>query len=169
VIAVLMGIYAIYSGQYLLLFIAFLVFSGAQREEIVSEAQHLAAGVPVRAAMSRSFQTVEHGSTIGEAAQAMENSSQQEFPVLHGDRVIGVVSRAAVANALKAEGPNAYIAGITSREFVAVTPEMDLAGALAEMQRTGSSALVIDEGRLAGLLTIANIGKFFALRSAQTR
>ena len=59
-----LAIFAIVSGQYLILFIAFFVYLGAAQETIASAGRTLTRGVPVRSAMVTDFRTLAHGQTI---------------------------------------------------------------------------------------------------------
>jgi Zn-dependent protease/CBS domain-containing protein len=169
VVAVLMAIFGLFSGHILLLFIAFLVFVGAQQERLAVESKTFATGVPVSAAMVRDYRTLSHGSTIGEAAQLLLDTTQQEFPVLHGRNVVGLLHRPQLIEAMRKDGPDGFVAAAMNRDFVRVPPDMDLAEALPSMQQAKTCALVMEGDELRGLLTLENIGEFFALRAAQSR
>ncbi len=167
-VAVLMAVYAIFSGHFLLLFIALMVFTGAQQERVFVESKALSTGVPVHAAMVREFHTLNHGDTIKDAAKLLIDTTQQDFPVVHGTQVVGLLGRNALIQAMNASGPDSYVASAMNRDFVTVEPSMDLSDALPLMQRAGNCALVMDQTKLQGLLTLENIAEFFALRSAQS-
>lgn len=166
-VAVLMAVFGLFNGHILLLFIAFLVFVGAQQERMAVESKTLATGVPVSAAMVREYRTLSHGSTIGEAAQMLLDTTQQEFPVLHGTNVVGLLYRPQLIEAMRKDGPDGFVASAMSRDFVRLSPHMDLAEALPSMQQAKSCALVMDGDELKGMLTLENIGEFFALRAAR--
>jgi Zn-dependent protease len=166
-VAVMMAIFGLFSGHILLLFIAFLVFVGAQQERAAVESKTLATGVPVSAAMVRDYRTLAHGSTIGEAAQLLLDTTQQEFPVLLEQRVVGLLHRPQLIEAMRKDGPGAFVSSAMSREFVQLPPDMDLAEALPSMQKAKTCALVMDGGELKGMLTLENLGEFFALRGAR--
>jgi Zn-dependent protease/CBS domain-containing protein len=165
VIAVAMGLYAIYSGHYILLFIAFMVFSGAQREQMIGDARHATAGVPVSAAMLQDFQTVDHAATLRDAAGAMPQAThQQDLPVMHGEQVIGLLRRAALARALHAD-PEGYVAGVMDRQLPVVAPDLDLAASLPLLEQAGGTLLVSDGSRLLGLLSMENVRDYFSWRT----
>ena len=69
-------------------------------------------GIPVRAAINREFHKLGHGDTIRNAAHLLLSTSQQDFPVMHGDQVVGLLGRNLLLKSLAAEGPDAYVAGI---------------------------------------------------------
>ncbi len=162
-LAVLMGLFGLISMHFLLVFIAFFVYLGAAQEGQAALGRSLMEGLPVRAAMVTRYLTLAHGQTIGEAARLMLESTQQDFPVLHGDRVIGLLDRHRLLRAMASEGASAYIAGVMNREFPRLDPEMDLSAALPALA-AGPCALVMEGDRLLGLLTRENLSEFLVLR-----
>jgi Zn-dependent protease/CBS domain-containing protein len=163
-LAISMALYGLLATQFMLVFIAFFVYLGAAQESAAALGRTLTHGVPVRAAMISDFRTLEHGSTIREAANLLLATSQQDFPVMHGDQVLGLLGRNGLLKALAHEGPDAYVAGVMDREFLTFEPDQDLAHALPLMAPAGTCGLVMDNGRLLGLLTTENLSEFLILR-----
>ena len=164
-LAISMALYALLSGQYLLVFAAFFVYLGAAQEAAAALGRSLTAGIPVRAAMVTEFHTLTHDSTIRDALNLTLATSQHDFPVMHGPQVVGLLSRHGLLRALAAEGADAYIAGVVEREFVALASDADLADALPTMARAASCAFVMSQDdRLIGLLTAQNLSEFLMLR-----
>jgi Zn-dependent protease/CBS domain-containing protein len=163
-LAVAMGLFGLLSGNFLLMFVALFVYLGAQQEGAAARGRSLTSGFPVRAAMITDFRTLSHGNTIREAGDLLLSTSQQDFPVMHGDEVVGLLTRSALMRAMLREGPDAYVAGVMERNFPRVPPDMELAAALPILSAAGSSALVMDGDRLLGLLTAQNLYEFMLLR-----
>ncbi|MBL8291706.1 MAG: site-2 protease family protein [Bryobacterales bacterium] len=163
-LAVMMAIYGIIAGQIFLLLIALLVFLAATQEGAVSEGRALTAGMPVRAAMVTAFHTLPHGSTLREAAQLLIATTQQDFPVVHGDQVVGLLDRTAFVRGMAGEGPEAYVSAVMDRDYVRLDPDRDLAESLPAMAEAGPCALVMDGEHLLGLLTRENIAEFLMIR-----
>lgn len=163
-LAVAMGLFGLLSSNFLLVFVALFVYLGAAQESAAARGHSLTSGFPVRAAMITDFRTLSHGNTIREAGDLLLATSQQDFPVMHGDEVIGLLSRSALLRAMLRDGPDAYVAGAMDRNFVRLPPEMDLATALPQLSAAGAVALVMDGDRLAGLLTAENLYEFILLR-----
>jgi predicted transcriptional regulator len=115
--------------------------------------------------MVTEYHTLPHGSTIRDAANLMLSTSQQDFPVMLGEQVIGLLGRTALLRGMATEGPEAYIAGFMEREFNNLPPDQDLAEVLPMMAHAGACALVMQDGRLLGLLTSENLSQFLLLRS----
>ena len=105
-----------------------------------------------------------HGDTVREAANLLLSTAQQDFPVMHGDQVIGLLDRNGLLRALASEGPDAYVAGVMDRQYLALEPTADLAETLPLMARSGRSALVMEGPRIVGLLTTDNLSEFLLLR-----
>jgi Zn-dependent protease/predicted transcriptional regulator len=152
------------SGQYLLMFVAIFVYLGAEQENASVMGRALTQGVPVRAAMITEFHTLSHGSTIRDAANLLLSTSQQDFPVVLGEQVIGLLGRNALLQGMASQGPEAYVAGVMDRNFTSIGPDMDLAEAMPLVITTGSCALVMEDDRLLGLLTRENLTEFLLLR-----
>ena len=163
-LAISMGLYG-FIYMPLLAFVAFFIYMGAANEGAASRGRSLTQGIPVRAAMVTEYHTLSHGSTIRDAANLLLTTSQQDFPVVHGDQVVGLLGRNALLRGMASEGPDSYIAGFMQREFTSLSPDKDLAEVLPMMPQTGACALVIEDGRLLGLLTSENLSRFLLLRS----
>jgi Zn-dependent protease len=163
-LAITMGLFGLLSAQYLLVFIAFFVYLGAAQEGAAVVGRTLTQGVPVRSAMITDFRTLPHGSTLRDAGNLLLATSQQDFPVVHGDQVIGLLHRRSLLRGLAAEGPDAYVSSVMDREFPVLPPDMDLADALPVLAQARSCALVMDGGELLGLLTTENLSEYLMLR-----
>jgi predicted transcriptional regulator len=162
--AVAIGLYGLLNQQFMLVFIAFFVYLGASQETAAIMGRTLTEGVPVRSAMVTDFRTLDHGNTIREAANLLLATSQQDFPVVLGQQVIGLLGRTALLRGMAVDGPDGYIAGIMDREFPRLNPEMSLTEALPVIAEK-PCALVMDQAdRLLGLLTRENVSEFLMLR-----
>ncbi|PYT26078.1 MAG: site-2 protease family protein [Acidobacteria bacterium] len=159
-----MGLFGLLSANFLLVFVALFVYLGASQEGEAARGRSLTSGFPVRAAMVTDFRTLSHSNSIREAGDVLLSTSQQDFPVVNGEEVIGLLTRSALIRAMMREGPESYVAGAMDRNFVRVPPDMELAKALPQVSRAGSCALVMDGERLQGLLTAENLYEFILLR-----
>lgn len=161
-LAVLMGLFGLLSANFMLVFVAMFVYLGAAQEGAVARGRSLTMGFPVRAAMITDFRTLQHGDTIRDAGNLLLATSQQDFPVMHGNEVIGLLKRNALMRAMLTDGPEAYVSSAMEREFATLSPEADLSEALPSLN--GGCALVMDKGSLSGLVTAENISEFLLLR-----
>jgi Zn-dependent protease/predicted transcriptional regulator len=163
-IALLLGGYGIVESNFFLVLIAVFIYIGAAQESASALGRELTQGVPVKAAMMTDYRTLSHGNSIRDAADLLLATAQQDFPVVLGDQVIGLLGRNALMRGLAREGPDSYVAGLMDRTFTAVSPDMDLAEALPLLGHSGACALVMQEERLLGLLTRENLSEFLMLR-----
>jgi len=163
-LAVAMGLFGLLSSNFLLVFVALFVYLGASQEGAAARGRSLTSGYPVRAAMITDFRTLSHGNTVREAGDLLLATSQQDFPVLHGTEVIGLLTRSALMRAMLQDGPESYVAAAMDRNFVRLPPDMELAAAMPQISAAGSCALVMDGETLLGLLTAENLYEFMLLR-----
>ncbi len=166
-LAISMGFYGLVFSELLLVFFAFFVWLGATQETAASLGRTLTHGIPVRAAMITEFHRLGHGDTVRDAANLLLSTAQQDFPILHGDQVIGVLDRKGLLRALAQDGPEAYVAGAMERDFIALEPDADMAEILPLIARAGRCALVMDGARLVGMMTTENLSEFLLLRAVR--
>jgi len=163
-LAISMGLYGLLYSYFLLVFVAFFVYLGAAQESAAAMGRSLTTGIPVSAAMLTEYHTLTHGNTIRDAANLLLATSQQDFPIVHSDQVIGLLGRNALLRAMATDGPDAYVAGYMDREYTTLSPDMNLAEVLPLMSHSGTCALVMDGQILKGLLTTENLSQFLLLR-----
>jgi Zn-dependent protease/predicted transcriptional regulator len=171
--AILLGIFGIMLPSWGLVFIAVMVYFGAGQEASAYRAKTLVTGHRVREAMMRDFRTLTVGQTLREAAQALLDGSQQDFPVVHGSEVVGMLSRSALLQGIAQEGPDTYVAGTMAREFATVGPDEDLESVMMYIQQTGPILVLADESysvaSLLGILTQENLLEFLMLTQLERR
>ncbi len=163
-LAFTMGMYGLLAMHLPLVFVAFFVYLGAAQEGAASMGRTLTQGVPVRAAMVTAYHTLSHGSTVRDAANLLLATAQQDFPIVHGEQVIGLLGRGALLRAMAREGPNAYVAAAMDRDFPKLSPDMDLAEVLPLMAPAGACALIMQGEQLLGLITSENLSQYLLLR-----
>ncbi len=166
-IAIVAGIWAVFSGQWILMFIALFIYLGAGQEAFAYKQAALGEGVAVRSAMMTDVRTLTTGNTLKEAADALLDTSQQDFPVVLGDQVQGLLTRDGLLRGLAEAGPSGYVAGSMFRQFATAQPDDSLAETLPTLQASGGPLLVLDpdsEGRLLGMITAENVQEYFAVK-----
>jgi Zn-dependent protease/predicted transcriptional regulator len=89
------------------------------------------------------------------------------FPVVEDGRLLGCVSTEDVRDLERDEWPDRTVRDMVQScgESNAIAPDADAMDALARMSRTGTSRmLVVDDGRLAGILTLKDLMEFLSLK-----
>jgi CBS domain-containing protein len=109
--------------------------------------------------MTREVVTLQPDQTIDHLDEAMRLLRFRHFPVVDGDRVVGVVSQRDIYRSTLA-GP-ATVGALMSREVVTVPPEMPLheAGKILLERKLGCLLVVDGARKLLGILTEADFTK----------
>ncbi len=168
-LAILFGLLGLIGGNFILVFIAFFVFVGASQEILVQRSIALMRGQPVSAAMITRFEVLSHDDSLGQAADLLLSSHQQDFPVVSGSEVMGVLTRVELVRGLTQRGPRANVADSARTDFVRLSPQEGLRDAVERMQSSSTRVgLVFADDRLVGMLTSENVGEFFRLQAVET-
>src|SRR5436190_21445778 len=93
-----------------------------------------------------------------------------DFPVVDGNRVVGMLVRDDLFKALQAQSDTALVADVMRRNCPVVSQNEMLEAVFRRMQEQGCSSLPVVYGeRLVGLVTLENIGEMMILRQARER
>ena len=165
-IALIFGFIGLFANPFLL-FIALFVWIGAAQEANLAQVKHSIGGIPVARAMQTEYQTLAPGDTLASAIGAVLAGSQHDFPVVEGEKVVGVLTRDALIRALSKEGQNAPVSTAMRRDLPEVDSHEMIEQALTRLEEAGAKILpVVHGGRLVGLITAENITEFLMIRSA---
>lgn len=164
--ALVFGLFGLF-GNPLLLFIALFVWIGAGQEASMVRMKTALGGIPIRRAMLGDFRTLAPSDRLDRAVELTLTGSQKDFPVLEGDRVVGILQQGDLLGGLARQGSSALVGEIMQREFQTVELSEMLESVLARLQECACHTVPITEhGRLVGLATMENIGEFLAIQSA---
>jgi predicted transcriptional regulator len=164
--AFVFGFFGLFGNPFLL-FIAFFVWIGAAQEANMVQAKSALADVTVESAMQTNFQVLSSADTLSRAIELILSGPQQDFPVVWGDEVIGVLTRAQLMVALAKQGEDARVAEVMTREFCqAITTDMLEPQLMKLSQGDCRTMPVLRNGRLVGLLTMENVGEYVMIQSA---
>jgi len=140
-----------------LMLIGLFLFVAAQLEERSVVFQSALDGVHLSDIMLTDFATLSPADTLEDALSKAVHSLQEDFPVVRGTDLVGVISRRGILRALRAEG-NAYVQSAMERAFEIAAPQESLANAFRRLTARGLSLItVVDEGRLVGIVTLQNV------------
>lgn len=147
----------------------FCVLMGSQMEEQGHVLQSVVDTVMMRDIMLTDFSTLSASDTYEDAMMKSVHALQEDFPVVRGNSVVGVVSRAGILDALRSEG-NGYVQGIMHKGFHAAQPEDTLGKVFRSMTvgRTLELVPVVEGSRVVGIVTLQNLKQSMGL-FAETR
>ncbi|AXA37163.1 SREBP protease/CBS domain [Candidatus Sumerlaea chitinivorans] len=165
--AMLFGFLGIMGGNPILVFIAFFVWIAASQEASMAQIKGALGGIPVWRAMITDFRTVTPDETLADVAELIIAGSQPDFPVVEGNSIVGVLTRADLLQALATLGKDARVRDVMRREFMTLDPGEMLELAFARLNECACHTVpVVRNGRLIGLITPENIGEFLMIQSA---
>jgi Zn-dependent protease/CBS domain-containing protein len=164
--AVLFGFAGLF-GNPMLLLIALFVWVGAAQEATATEMKSSLSGATVREAMLTDFKTLAPGDSLREGTRLLLAGSQQDFPVVDREALVGILTHRDLFVALRERGEHTVVSDVMRCEFATLTATAPLETALVpENVEKGLAMPVLDGGRLIGLVTAENVGEFFMIRSA---
>jgi Zn-dependent protease len=150
-----------------LVFIAFFVWIGAAQEAAAVETKFALSGTRVRDAMLTRFRALSDSDTLASAVGMILDGSQQDFPVVSGGAVVGLLPRKDLLIALASHGKDFPVGDAMQREFLVADADEPLEVVFARMQGSSAQTLpVLHRGALAGLLTVENIGEYLLIQNA---
>jgi len=163
---VLYFIGARYEQLRLLIVIAVFIYIGADQEEEDVEFRTEIADAPARDAMLTRFDSLSPDMTIADSLDVLRHSSQDFFPVLRDDKLEGMVSKNGVLNALKDMPREAVIGEIMQTDLITAAPDEPMGGVFRKMELHDKDVIpVVEGGRVAGLASFDQIGRYYALAS----
>ena len=164
--AVIFGVVGLFVNP-LLVLIAVFVWFGASQEAAATLMKLSFAGIPVRKVMLTDFQSLREDDTLSRAVDLILAGSQHDFPVLDGNRVTGLLTRADLIAALSKRGPECHVSDAMRRDYRTIDASDPMEGVLMRIAESREYVIPVTEaGELVGLLTSDNLAEFFMLRTA---
>ena len=165
-IAFIFGFLGLFFDPFLL-FIALFVWMGASGEAGMVQMRTSLGGIPVARVMLTNFRSLQPDDQLAEAVEHILSGWQQDFPVVFGTRVLGVLTREDLLRAIARGGVDIPVRDAMRRDFEAVDSHDMLEQAVQVLRRCGCRSLPVEHnGELVGMLTLENVGEFMMIRSA---
>ena len=165
-LALVFGLIGLFRDPFLL-FIAFFVWIGAAHEAQSVQLKGVLSGIPIRNAMQTQFTTMTTNQTLGDAIKVILDGSQHDFPVMWGDRVMGILTRANLLTGLAQYGPDQLVTTVMQREFETAQPNEMLETVLNRLALSPARIMpVLQDGTLVGLVTTENLGEYLMIQNA---
>ena len=153
-----------------LILAGFFIMIGAQIEDQGVFFQSVVDTVRMREVMLTDFATLSPSDTLADALARCVHSLQEDFPVVRGPQLVGIVSRQRIVDALRHDG-NGYVQSVMSRAFQVAGPEDTLGAAIRRLSAGQGLSLipVAEGGRVVGIVSIQNLMSSMALLAEQRR
>lgn len=148
----------------------FFVMIGAQVEDQGVFFQAVVDTVCMREVMLTDFSTLSPSDTLADALARCVHSLQEDFPVVRGPQLVGIVSRQRIVDALRNDG-NGYVQSVMSKAFQVAQPEDTLGKTIRRI--TGGRGLslipVTESGRVVGIVSVQNLMSSMSLLAEKRR
>jgi stage IV sporulation protein FB len=163
--ALLFGLVGFITGDFFLLLIAAFVWIGAAAEGEQGVARTVLRRVKVGNAMTRRPHVLSSSDSVTRAVHLTMSTSQADFPVVDGyGRLVGLLTANDLLAAVR-DRPTATVESLMRRDVPKLSGDESLADAQQRLIESNLPALPVvdDQGRLAGLLTLADVGEAYRL------
>jgi predicted transcriptional regulator len=149
---ILVSLWLVILGAFMLL--------GAQLSSAQTVSTADAETILVRDVMLTEYTLLSSSDTLQGAIDRSIHSSQDVFPVVRGDRLVGSIARQTIAERLLSEG-NSYLQGIMTRSLQLASPTDKLLEALQRAAALGASEFipVVEDGSMIGILTPQSLSR----------
>lgn len=161
-IAMVLMVGGLFSNTWLTM-IGLIIFAGAQLEERAVVFQSVLDNVRLEEVMLTDFATLSPADTLVDALDKAVHSLQDDFPVVRGSDMVGVISRQKILEALRLEG-NGYVQAVMNKLFEVSLRQDSLASAFRKLTARNLSIIpVVEDQRLVGIVTLQNLMHSMAL------
>jgi len=139
------------------------LFFAAQMEERAVVFRSVLETVNLEDIMLTDFATLSPADTLEDALEKAVHSLQDDFPVIRGGDMVGVISRQRILDALRAEG-NGYVQAVMNKIFDVAQKKESLGSAFRKLTTRNLSIIpVVEDQRLVGIVTLQNLMHSMAL------
>jgi Zn-dependent protease len=169
-VAVMLGVYGLFTGQLMLVLIGIFVYFGAEAEARTVRVKSMLADLPVSKATISEFQALAPSDTLRVAGDRLLRGAQQDFPIVVNGRLAGMLYRSDLIRGIQERGEESLVGDSMRVDLPAVAPTDELHEALLTMRELNLSTLpVMVADDLKGIVTQENIGELLMMREAQAQ
>lgn len=162
--AFLLGAYAIWQGNWMMVFIAIFIFVAGGSEKRATRAKQILDKISVRQIVPDWGTTLSPTLTVGEVTGTVLRNAQSSYPVVLGEKLLGIVHRQDVRQAMNAGKQWATMAEIMHRDF----PRIDINATLTDlegflMRKKQPSAAVYEGTSFKALVSLEDVERAYRL------
>jgi len=146
-----------------LVLIGFFLFLGAQMEDRSVLFHSLLEAVTMEDVMLTGFSVLSPADTLEDALSKAVHTLQDDFPVVRGSELVGIINKQRILNALRRDG-NGYVQSAMMRNFEIAQRTDSLAACFRKLGARGMTMIpVVEDLRLVGIVTLQNLTHSMAL------
>jgi CBS domain-containing protein len=150
-----------------LVLIGAFIFLGAEGEERFVRMRSVLRNLNVEDVMSREVAMLSPSDPVSRGIELIYQTGQDDFPVLEQGRLVGIVARSGLIEAMNAQGANTPVMAIMKANVTLASPWEKLMSACEEVINgtTTNAVVVVDDGRLVGMVSPENINRYLSVQS----
>lgn len=156
-LAIVLGMLGLLGNPWLV-FIAIFVWIGAASEAGHAEMKSVISRVPITRAMLTDFQTLDDRDALSIAVDYTLAGSQKDFPILRGDKVIGVLTSEGLLHGLREAGAIGVVRQYMTTKIEKASIDESLEEVVNRLQASESKMIAVyDDSQLAGIINVDNL------------
>lgn len=144
----------------MLVLVAF-IFMAAGQEKAFYRGRSAVRGRTAREAMVSHFEVLSPQQPLSRGAEFLLETHQQDFPVVDAwGHVAGILTRPLLLEAIASRSADTAVLEVMHRDVPLIPPDLPLETVLQYLQQSGGlPLLVVDDGKLVGMLTLDNLSE----------
>ena len=154
------AIFLMFAGAFstpALMLVGFLLFLAVQVEDRSLIFESVIESVRLGEVMLTDFATLSPADTLHDALHKAVHTLQDDFPVIRGNDLVGVISRQHIVQALHEDG-DGYVQSAMKKAFEVASRNDTLSAAFRKLSTRNATVVpVVDDGRLVGIVTLQNL------------
>ena len=163
-IAIVIGIYGLFSGNLLLALVAVFIFVGASQETAVAASKVVLTTRRLGDAYNRHVITLQNGDRLSRVVDYLLTSYQPDFAVTFGKKLLGIVTREAAMQALASQPDDLYVSEIMNRDFVKLDADLNLDEVREQLGEKGVRVAAVYKGEeFLGLISAEDLQEAFSV------
>jgi predicted transcriptional regulator len=150
-----------------LVIIGAFIFMGAEGEDRAVRMRSVLHDLDVEDVMSRDFAVLSPADPVARGIEMIYQTGQDNFPVIQEGQLLGVVTRPALVEAMNAYGSALSVGQIMNPHAPVISPREKVVRVYEEIiNGANTSAIVVDDGRLVGVLSPDNVSRYLLVQSS---
>jgi len=163
-IAVVLGIFGLFSGNFLLALVAIFIFVGATQETAVADSKVVLTTRRLGDAYNRHVITLQNGDRLSRVVDYLLTSYQPDFAVIFGKKLLGIVTREAAMQALASQPDDLYVSEIMNRDIVKLDADLNLDEVREQLGEKGVRVAAVYKGEeFLGLISADDLQEAFSV------
>jgi len=162
IFAVMFGLFGLYSRNWILVIIAVFIYMAASQEETQVDVRLTLGKFYVKDVLPKEFFTVLKDTPLSAVLELVFRSHQEDFPVVDGKKLVGLLTRSDLVNVLHREGVKTTAEDAMRKQFPTARTTDRLTAVYKKFEQYGIKAMpVVDKEKLVGIITLGDLSRVY--------